>query len=343
MPKWLKGMGPESDIVISSRIRMARNIESMAFPHYLNSEKSKEIIDMVYKTIIGANLSIEKDFDLIKMNESDMIDRLNYIEKHLISPALAQNTSGGAVLINKEETISIMINEEDHIRIQCLLPGLQLDNCLDIGQQIDDLLEENIKYTFDEQLGYLTSCPTNVGTGIRASVMVHLPALSLTGYINGVFHIASKIGLTVRGIYGEGTQYLGNIYQISNQITLGASEEEIVANLRNVTIQVIQNERVAREYLLKTKSMELEDKVFRSYGILKNARLLTSNESMQLISDVKLGVNLELIKEVSTEKLNELIAIIQPGYLQKYFKSELTGIERDIKRAQLVRESISDL
>jgi len=340
MPKWLKGMGPESDIVISSRIRMARNIDSMPFPHYLNEEKSRQIVDIVYKTIIDANISFEKDFDLIKMKESDVVDRLNYIEKHLISPTLAKNIPGGAVVINKEETISIMINEEDHIRIQCLLPGLQLDNCLDIGDKIDDLLEQNIKYTFDEQLGYLTSCPTNVGTGIRASVMVHLPALSLTGYINGVFHIASKIGLTVRGIYGEGTQYLGNIYQISNQVTLGASEEEIVTNLKNVTLQVIQNERAAREYLLKTKSIELEDKVFRSYGTLKNCRLLTSNEAMQLISDVKLGVNLELIKEGSTEKLNELIAIIQPGYLQKYFNSELTGIERDIKRAQLVRESI---
>lgn len=340
MPEWIKGMGPESDIVISSRIRMARNIESISFPHYLSEEKSKEIIDTVYKTIAAGNSSLEKEFDLIKMKESNLIDRLNYVEKHLISPALARNTVGGAALINKEETISIMINEEDHIRIQCLLPGLQLDKCLDIGNKIDDLLEENIKYTFDEDLGYLTSCPTNVGTGIRASVMVHLPALSLTGYINGVVHIASKIGLAVRGIYGEGTQYLGNMYQISNQVTLGASEKEIVSNLKNVTLQVIQNERAAREHLLKTKSIELEDKVFRSYGALKNARLLTSNEAMQLISDVKLGVNLDLIKEVSTEKLNELIVIIQPGYLQKYFKSELNGIERDIKRAQLVRESI---
>jgi len=340
MPKWLKGIGPESDIVISSRIRMARNIESIPFPHYLNEEKSQNIIDKVYTTITSGNLSLKNDFSLIKMKESDVVDRLNYVEKHLISPALARNTLGGAVLINKEETISIMINEEDHIRIQCLLPGLQLNKCLDIGDKIDDLLEENIKYTFDEQLGYLTSCPTNVGTGIRASVMVHLPALSLIGYINGVFHIASKIGLAVRGIYGEGTQYLGNIYQISNQVTLGASEEELVSNLQDVTLQIIQNERTARENLLKTKSIELEDKVFRSYGTLKQARLLSSNEAMQLISDVKLGVNLELIKEVSTEKLNELIAIIQPGYLQKYFKSELTGIERDIKRAQLVRESL---
>lgn len=340
MPKWLKGMGPESDIVISSRIRMARNIESMSFPHYLNEEKAKDIVDKVHGTITSGNSSLQKDFKLIKMDEIDLIDRLNYVEKHLISPALAQNTLGGAVLINNEETISIMINEEDHIRIQCLYPGLQLEKCLDMADKIDDLLEENIKYAFDEDLGYLTSCPTNVGTGIRASVMLHLPALSLTGYINGVLHIASKIGLAVRGIYGEGTQYLGNIYQISNQVTLGVSEEEIVTNLHNVTLQVIQNERAAREKLLQSKSIELEDKVFRSYGTLKNARLLTSNEAMQLISDVKLGVNLELINEVSTEKLNELLAIIQPGYLQKHFNTELTGIERDIKRAQLVRENI---
>ncbi len=340
MPKWLKEMGPESDIVISSRIRMARNIESIPFPNYLDGEKSKEIIEMVYKTISNANLFFEKDFNLIKMKEKNGIDRLNYVEKHLISPALANNIIGGAALINKEETISIMINEEDHIRIQCLLPGLQLDGCLDLGDKIDDLLEENIQYAFDEQLGYLTACPTNVGTGVRASVMVHLPALTLTGYIKGIFQVAGKIGIAIRGIYGEGTQYLGNIYQISNQVTLGSSEEEIINNLRNVTLQVIQNERNARDHLLKTKTVEIEDRVFRSYGTLKTARLLSSNEAMGLISDVKLGVNLNLINEVSTEKLNELISIIQPGYLQKYFESELPGIERDIKRAQLVREKI---
>lgn len=331
---------PESDIVISSRVRMARNIESISFPHYLDREKSEDVVDRVYKAINRGNLCLENEFKLIKMDEIDIIERSNYVERHLISPSLAKNVSGGAVLINNEETVGIMINEEDHIRIQCLYPGLQLEKCFNMADKIDDLLEESIVYAFDEQLGYLTSCPTNVGTAIRTSVMLHLPGLGLTGYINGVINTANKIGLAVRGIYGEGTEYLGDIYQISNQITLGMSEEEIITNLKDVTLQIIQNERIAWEKLLDTKSIELEDKVYRSYGTLKNARLLSSKEAMQLISDVKLGVNLKLINGISIEQLNRLITIIQPGYLQKHFKSQLTGIERDAKRAQLTRENI---
>ena len=331
---------PESDIVISSRVRMARNIESIPFPHYLDKEKSEDVIDKVYKAINRGNLCLENEFRLIKMDEIDVIERANYVERHLISPSLAKNVSGGAVLVNNEETIGIMINEEDHIRIQCLYPGLQLEKCFNMADKIDDLLEESIVYAFDEQLGYLTSCPTNVGTAIRTSVMLHLPGLGLTGYINGVINTANKIGLAVRGIYGEGTEYLGDIYQISNQITLGMSEEEIITNLKDITLQIIQNERIAWEKLLDTKSLELEDKVYRSYGTLKSARLLSSKEAMQLISDVKLGVNLKLIDGISIEQLNGLITMIQPGYLQKHFKTQLTGIERDAKRAQLTRENI---
>lgn len=330
----------ESDIVISSRIRMARNLESVLFPHHLNKDEAKEIVNTVYNTIINANISFKDEFSLIRMDEINLIERANYVEKHLISPALTRNVLSGAVLINNEETISIMINEEDHIRIQCLYPGLQLDKCLDVADKIDDLLEESIKYAFDEQLGYLTCCPTNLGTGIRASVMLHLPALSLTGYIHGIIHTANKIGLTVRGIYGEGSQYLGDIYQISNQVTLGISEDEIVSNLHSVALQIVQNERVARTKLLDSKSIQLEDKLFRSYGTLKNARLLTSKEAMQLISDVKLGISLDLIDEISIDQLDQLIMMIQPGHLQKYFKCELDGVERDAKRAQLIRENI---
>ncbi|MFW5647504.1 MAG: protein arginine kinase [Candidatus Alkaliphilus sp. MAG34] len=332
---------PESDIVISSRVRMARNMESISFPHYLSKEEAENVINKVYETITKGHLCIQNEFKLIKMDEIDLIERSNYVERHLISPALAKNVSGGAFLINDEETISIMINEEDHIRIQCLYPGLQLEKCFDMADKIDDLLEEGIVYAFDEQLGYLSCCPTNVGTGVRTSVMLHLPALGLTRYINGVINTAGKIGLAVRGIFGEGTDFIGDIYQISNQITLGMSEEEIITNLKDITLQIIQNERIAREKLLESKSIELEDKIFRSYGTLKNARLLSSKEAMKLISDVKLGVNLKLIDGVSIEQLNGLITMIQPGYLQKHFKSQLTGTERDAKRAQLTRENIS--
>lgn len=340
MTEWLEKTGPESDIVISSRIRMARNIEGIPFPHYLNEDLANEVIHKVYEGVTLGNDSLKKDFKLMNINTLDDIQRLNYIEKHLISPDLARNTKTGSMLINSDETISIMINEEDHIRIQCLLPGLQLDKALDIADKIDDLLEEKINYAFDEELGYLTACPTNIGTGIRASVMIHLPALSLTGYIQAVLRAAGQIGLAVRGIYGEGTEFIGNLYQISNQVTLGLTEGEIIGNLHDVTMQIIEKERTARKNLLEARKVDLEDKIFRSYGILSNARKITGNEAMQLISDVKLGVHLGLIDKVKVEKLNQLITMIQPGYLQKYYGQQLSPVDRDIKRAELIRNTL---
>lgn len=340
MAGWLKETGPQSDIVISSRVRMARNIEGIPFPHNLNETLAKEVVEKVYNGILVGNIGLKDEFRLIAMKDLEEIDRLNYVEKHLISPDLAQNTIRGNMLINTKETISIMINEEDHIRIQCLLPGLQLDEALEVADKIDDLLEEKINYAFDEELGYLTACPTNLGTGIRASVMLHLPALSLTGYIQAVLRAAGQIGLAVRGIYGEGTEFLGNLYQISNQVTLGATEREIIRNLHDVTMQITEKERAARKNLLDTKKIELEDRVFRSFGILKNARKITGNEAMQLISDVKLGVSLSLIEGLEMEKINSLIAMIQPGFLQKHYETSLNTIDRDIKRAELIRNTL---
>lgn len=340
MPKWLKDTGPQSDIVISSRVRIARNLEGFPFTHNLNENQAQEIIKQAHEGILTANNTFKGDFKLIPMKDMDEINRLSYVEKHLISPELARNIKKGNVIINNEETISIMLNEEDHIRIQCMLPGLQLDEAWDTANKIDDLIEERVNYAFDEELGYLTSCPTNLGTGVRASVMLHLPALSLTGYIQGILRAAGQIGLAVRGIYGEGSEFLGNLYQISNQVTLGVSEEEIVGNLNAVTLQIIDKERIARENLLNMKKDELEDKVFRSYGILKNARIITANEAMKLISDVKLGVNLKLIDDLSTEKLNCIMTMIQPGFLQKHYKVSMDGSNRDIKRAELIRENL---
>ncbi|AOY75139.1 protein arginine kinase [Clostridium formicaceticum] len=338
MEEWLKKAGPEADIVISSRVRIARNVEGIPFPHNITDDKAQEIVDKVYHGMIEGNSSLRDKFQLISMKGISEIERLNYVEKHLISPDLTKNVTIGNMLLNSEETISIMIHEEDHIRIQCLLPGLQLENAWNTADKIDDLLEEKIDYAFDEELGYLTTCPTNLGTGMRASVMMHLPALGLTRYIQGVLRAAGQIGLDVRGIYGEGTEFLGNLYQISNQVTLGVTEKEIVGNLHDVTLQIIEKERIARQSLLTTKKIELEDKVFRSFGILKNARKITAHEAMQLISDVKLGVDLRLIQEVQLEKLNGLITMIQPGYLQKHFNRILGVDERDVKRAELIRE-----
>ncbi len=340
MTKWLKETGPESDIVVSSRVRVARNMAEVPFPQLLDERASESVMNQIYQAVIGGNATLKEDFKLIEMKNLEKIDRLNYVEKHLISPDLARKSAKGGVLVNQEETISILINEEDHIRIQCLLPGLQLEEAWGLADRIDDLIEETVQYAFHEQIGYLTSCPTNLGTGIRASVMMHLPALHMTGYINGVFQASSQIGIAVRGIYGEGTEFLGNLFQISNQVTLGLSEEELIKNLKDVSRQIIQKERMLRENLLQEKPMELEDKVHRAYGILSNARIISTSEAMELISDVKLGVGMNLINGVTLEKLNQLMAMIQIGYLQKYFGQELSEGERDSKRAELIRKTL---
>lgn len=340
MAKWLKETGPYSDIVVSTRVRLARNIEGLPFPHLLDEKKAEELKKLVTDSVISANSSFENQFDIISMKDLSQIERLNFLEKYLVSPDLIRHSKIGAALINKEETISILINEEDHIRIQCLLPGLQLEKAWDLAQNVDDLIEEKIRYAYEEELGYLTACPTNLGTGVRVSVMLHLPALSLTGHIQGVLKASGQIGLAVRGIYGEGTDFLGHLYQISNQVTLGITEGEIISNIFDVTMQIIQNERTAREKLLQHRRIELEDKVFRSYGLLKNARVMSRSEAMQLISDIKLGINLGLIENNNMEILNELTALIQPGCLQKHYSKELSESDRDIKRAQLIREML---
>jgi len=233
-----------------------------------------------------------------------------------------------------------MINEEDHLRIQCLFPGLQLDKAWELCDKIDSLLEENIDYAFSEKYGYLTCCPTNLGTGIRASAMLHLPALTMTGYIRGMLDACGKLGIAVRGIYGENSEALGNLFQISNQITLGLSEEEIINNVTNIGNQIINQERTLRAELYRQNPYRFEDKVYRSLGILSNARIISSEESFKLISDVRLGVDMGIIKNIDVAKLNEILLYIQPANLQKIFDRTLSPDERDIKRADLIREKL---
>ncbi|SHJ36286.1 protein arginine kinase [Geosporobacter subterraneus DSM 17957] len=340
MTKWIEQSGPDGDIIISSRIRLARNLQEYPFPVALTKGKSKEVIKKVGDVILEGNTVLKHDFLLQEMESQSALERQVLMEKHLISPNLMENHERSAVLLNKDESVSIMINEEDHIRIQCLLPGLQLTEAWDTADKLDDVLEESLHYAFDEQLGYLTSCPTNVGTGIRASVMVHLPALSMTGYINRVLQAANQIGLAVRGLYGEGTEFVGNVFQISNQITLGRSEEEIIANLKDVTRQIVQKERDARSTLLNSNRLGLEDKIYRSYGILSNARILTSQEFMTLLSDLRLGVDLAILENVKIEGLNQLMVMTQPGCLQKSAAKNLSAHERDVRRAAIVREKL---
>lgn len=340
MVKWLEGRNSTDDIVISSRIRLARNLEDIKFPHMLNTQEGQGIIDKVKNAILDSNTVLSRDFNFYRLREMLQTDSKAFIEKHLISPALMEKPEISGFLLRKDEKVTIMINEEDHIRLQVILPGLNLEDALDLGNKIDDILEENLVYAFDEKLGYLTTCPTNVGTGLRASVMVHLPCLVLNGYINKVLQAVTQIGLTVRGLYGEGTSAMGNIFQISNQTTLGESEEEIIQKLKKVVLQIVQKERNAKENLVKNKKIEVEDKVYRSLGVLKNARIISSKEAMKLLSDVRMGMEMGILKDGDASIIDKLMIITQPANIAKYFGKDLAPQERDIKRAKLIRERL---
>lgn len=337
---WMREDGPDSDIVLSTRIRLARNLKSYTFPTLISNEVALQIIHMFESTFSGQMLNHFGNLEMLKMEDMQPIERRVLIEKHLISPDLAENSQIGACLLSENEQISIMINEEDHVRIQCLFPGFQLSEALGVANHVDDYLEQHVEYAFDEKRGYLTSCPTNVGTGLRASVMMHLPALVLTQQMNRIVPAINQLGLVVRGIYGEGSEALGNIFQVSNQITLGKSEQDIVEDLKSVVQQLVQQERSAREYLVKTWGIQLEDKVYRSYGILSHSRLIESGEAANCLSYVRLGIDLGYIENLSRNILTELMVLMQPGILQQYTGGPLHPEERDFRRAALIRERL---
>jgi len=337
---WVDSSGPESDIVISSRVRLARNLKDVPFPHLLSEAESVKIVNDVHDSI-RRNPALSSKIELFNMNELSNEQRLLLSELHLISPDMT-NYLKGAVIINQDETMSIMINEEDHLRIQTMLSGLQLGNAYKIADEIDDLLEERLDYAFDEKKGYLTACPTNVGTGIRASVMVHLPVLTMMDQIGNIFATISQVGLVVRGLYGEGTQGHGNLYQISNQITLGKSEQDIIQNVMGVAKQIITSERKARQNLSGEARIRLEDKILRSYGILKNARLITSQEALSYISDVRLGVDMGIVKDLNAKDLNGLFIITGPSYIQEMANKVLPPLERDLYRANFIRKKMKN-
>jgi protein arginine kinase len=337
---WMSAEGPDSDIVLSSRIRLARNFEAYKFPTLFSHEEAKMIIEKMEDIIYQSPFEKFGQMELLKIEELQPLHKRVLVEKHLISPHLAEDSPYGAVLLTENEEVSIMINEEDHIRIQCLFPGLQLSEALDAANDIDDWLESNIQYAFDEKHGYLTSCPTNVGTGLRASVMMHLPGLILTQQISRIIPAINQLGLVVRGIYGEGSEALGNIFQISNQITLGKSEEDIGRDLKGIVSQLISQERSAREALRKTSNIQLEDRVFRSLGVLSNSRIIESKEAARCLSDVRLGIDMGYIDKMPKTILNELMILTQPGFLQQYAGGSLRPHERDIRRAALIRERI---
>lgn len=340
--RWMDGQGAESDIVISSRIRVARNLKNMPFPHLLSQEQSEQVIYTV-KEAIEKRLGKEKTgaLELILMNALTPIERQILVEKHLISPDLLENYQKKAVALRDDEVISIMINEEDHLRSQCLLPGLQLKEAWELIELLDDELEETLDYAFDERLGYLTACPTNVGTGMRASVMLHLPGLVLVKQIKSVLSTVAKLGLTVRGLYGEGTEAAGNLFQVSNQVTLGQTEDDLITNLLSVARQLISQERSSRAALRKENRERLEDRIGRAYGLLKHSRIMSSEEAMQLLSDLRLGIDVGFIKNIPPNLINELIVLTRPAFLIKALGRDLNPFERDVYRAQLIRKRIS--
>ncbi|WP_227397258.1 protein arginine kinase [Jeotgalibacillus aurantiacus] len=333
---WMNEEGPSSEIVLSTRIRLARNHRKYAFPTVFTKEEARAVAEEVSAAVHKADERLE----VLKMEELQGLEKRVLVEKHLISPNLAEDSGASAVWLSDDEEISIMVNEEDHLRIQCLFPGLQLKEALSKALQLDDAIEQHCDYAFDEHLGYLTTCPTNVGTGLRASVMMHLPGLMMTHQMNRIIPAIGQFGLVARGIYGEGSEALGNIFQISNQTTLGKSEEDIVEDLQRVVDQIIAQEKSAREALVKASGIQLEDRVFRSYGTLRYSRVLESKEAAKCLSDVRLGIDLGFIENVSRSILNELMILTQPGFLQQYAGGFLRPVERDMRRASLIRERL---
>ena len=328
MSKWYIGEGDHNDIVISTRIRIARNLADYPFPVRLDNKSKIEVNEKIRDALDGKeNLTYT---ELKTLTRSQIV---SLAERHLISPEFASNSDARALLMSDNEDISIMLCEEDHIRIQVMKSGLALKEAYELADKIDTEINQSL----NEKLGYLTQCPTNLGTGMRASVMLHLPALTAKGQIGSLASTVSKLGLTIRGAYGEGMSAMGDLYQLSNQVSLGISEKSAIDNLKTITLQLAAQERAAREEA--SKSIETEDAVFRAYGILKSARILSTKEFMSLISKVRLGAVLGMIK-TDLKTINELMVSMQPATINAFVGKTLSLEERDVERAKIVRERL---
>ncbi|MDD4202520.1 MAG: protein arginine kinase [Candidatus Omnitrophica bacterium] len=336
--EWLKGIGPKSDIVLSSRVRLARNLADHRF---FNQASNEERIKIRQEIMEGfKNVKALKGTTTINIGEISDVDRDFLVERHLMSIEHTEDGDAKAIVFDDKEMLSIMVNEEDHLRIQVLQSGFNILNAWSVINKLDDEIAEVIKYSFSDELGYLTACPTNLGTGLRASLMIHLPALVLTNQVGKVFEAISKLGLTMRGLYGEGTEATGDMFQISNQVTLGHSETELIESIARLIEKIINREATTREMIMTKNKTEVQDKVWRSLGTLKSARIITSNETITLLSVIRMGVNLGIIKGLDLRTVNELFILLQPAHLQKMEKRNLNPEERDRKRAELIREKL---
>ncbi len=338
--EWLRGTGPDADIVVSSRVRLARNLAQFPFLSRADDSVKSELESLLRSKVEGLNLGSRLNY--VNVNTLESLDRQFLVERQLISPEHAESHGSRGVGISEGENVSLMINEEDHLRIQVLRSGLALDECWEEINRIDDSLEQEVTYAFSERLGYLTACPTNVGTGIRVSVMLHLPALVLTKEIQKVFQALQKISLAVRGLYGERSQAMGDFYQISNQVTLGKSEEKLIATLKDVVPNIVSYERRVRNALVEENRQSLHDQISRAYGILQNAQTISSEETMHLLSSVRMGINLGLIDDLEIPTVNELFIHTQPAHLQKLRHEHLESADRNIARATFLRQRLSN-
>lgn len=336
--KWYEKSGQDGDVVISTRVRLARNLNRMPFPAEMNLEQKAQVVDEICKAASREGTPYTLRYtDMARLSQREA---LSLVERHLISPEFSRCEEGAGLLLSENEDVSLMINEEDHLRIQTMLPGLELDETYRMADELDSFLDGQLHFAFDDRLGYLTQCPTNLGTGMRASIMLHLPALQDSGAIQQLANTVAKLGLTIRGLYGEGSKPEGAIYQLSNQVTLGISESAAIENLKGIAAQIIRQEQTAREELCRNP--HFEDRVWRSLGILRTARLLARDEFMALISNVRVGVSLNMLPGIGLDLISALINAAQPATLMTAAGEDLEPAARDVLRAKMVRESLAD-
>lgn len=340
-PKWLEATGRDSDVIISTRVRLARNIKGRIFPNKLSDEDKREVLKMIDKMVQNGGLnSLGVDYKVLDLEKSSLLDRCYLLEQHLISPKMVKENVGAGALIDRDGNTSVLINEEDHFRIQAFSSGLDLKGAYELADGLDDCLENIFSYAFHSNYGYLTACPTNIGTGIRFSVMIHLPALAMTKKLSEIAKSINKSGFAIRGFFGEGSEGVGDMFQISNQKTIGKNEMEMLDSLEKIIEKIVLKERESREFLFKNRSYEMLDLIYRAYGVVKYSKLLSAKEGMNILSRLRLGLASGYFNEskITLRGINELLVLNQVYSLQAYCKKEMSIGERDQMRPRIFRD-----
>lgn len=338
MVNWYYQSGKESDVVLDTKITISRNIDGFPFVLKLKDEQAKEIINRLEQSSVIANYNLK----MLRLSDMDELTRQSLVEKYILnSKYINNNLQNKAILMNEDENICIVLNEKDHVKIQIFASGLELESSLNLAMELEEKLDKELKFAYNNKYGYLTSSPTNLGTGLRTSVILHLPALSKTQNLTRMLEAVNDLGMNIKNIYAEGNRIKGNVYQISNKQTLGIREKDIVKNLKAIVDKIVEQERLARKILAKNQ-LELEDMLYRSYGILTNSRKIPNEEMIKLMSDVRLGVDMGIIKEITDLKVNKLDILSRSANLQKYFSENLDVFDRDVKRAELVKKIIKE-